>query len=105
MSEWGEAYSAAKIDFIKAYDSLRWSAVHRALQRRNRWIPQWVGLAYMRMLMGMLYIYILAKIGVSRWISRGRGLLQGCPASPFLYMWCLDDTLKPLRRRWRRAGW
>ena len=50
-------------------------------------------------------VYIVTKVGSSEPQPRERSVLQGCPISPRLFVWSLDDLMRKLRKRWRKRRW
>ena len=60
--------------------------------------------AYMRDIMTTAWVYVVQGAGCSQPIYRQRGVMQGCPAAPTIFLWVLDDVLRPLRKHWARTG-
>ena len=71
------------LDQEKAFDRVEWSFLHSVLRRMN------VGPVYRRWLT-TLYTDISSRVIINGYVSRpfglGRGVRQGCPLSPILYV-------------------
>ena len=71
------------IDFEKAFDTLEWNFLHRALEIFNFGpkIRKWVSILYNDIESGVMnggYMTYYFKVS--------RGVRQGCPLSPFLFV-------------------
>ena len=77
-----------KVDFAKAYDSLDWSFLWRVLKRRNfpetwvRWVKQCV-------CTNTFAVQINGR-PQGGWIHPQRGIRQGCPLAPLLFILAVD---------------
>jgi hypothetical protein len=89
-----------KLDFQKAFDTVSWDTLLKILKLRGfdqRWI-NWI-----RSLMVTAKTAILLN-GVSRpWIQIKRGLRQGDPLSPLLFL-IVVDVLQQVIKRFSREG-
>ncbi len=92
------------MDIEKAYDSTPRKAVWKAMLKPCRNIPLWVAVAFLTDMVHTTYYYVLAGVGASTRISRERGLIQGCPLSATLWAWVVEDILRKLRTKWKKAG-
>ena len=83
------------LDFEKAFDSLEWSFLFNSLRKFNfgditiRWIQA-------------LYSNAQAAVSNNGWISKffsiSRGVRQGCPLSPYLFIICAEILAHSVRK-------
>ena len=76
---------ALKLDINKAYDRLEWSFLKQSLIALG-FSTKWIGLV-MRCITTSLFSIIINGIPVGR-IQPQKGLSQGCPISPYLFILC-----------------
>lgn len=93
-------YAALKIDMSKAYNRLEWDYLSLVLDRMgfpSEWI-QW-----MKMCVSTVRYSILHNGTNLDPIVPSRGLRQGCPLSPYLFILCAEGFSAMLRRYERRG--
>ena len=75
------------IDFEKAFDSIKWSFIDKSLQTFN------FGLNF-RNMVKTLYSNISTAVinngSISEWFSPEKGVRQGCPVSPYLFIMSVE---------------
>jgi len=89
-----------KLDFKKAFDSVNWSSLDRILHARgfdDRWC-MWV-----TNILSTGKTSVLLNGVQGRWITCHRGLCQGDPLSPYLFI-IVTDVLQRLIQRACRSG-
>ncbi|CAO2039804.1 unnamed protein product [Urochloa humidicola] len=89
-----------KLDFKKAFDSVEWSSLDAILHARgfdNRWCT-WV-----RQILSSGKTAVMLNGVPGRWINCRRGLRQGDPISPYLFI-IVADVLQRLIRRASENG-
>ena len=71
------------IDFCKAFDSMEWPIMHKALETYNfgESLRTWIRIFYKN-----IESTVLNNGYASKWIRPSRGVRQGCPLSPFLFV-------------------
>ena len=71
------------IDFRKAFDTLEWPIMHKALETYNfgESLSRWIEIFYKN-----IESTVLNNGYASNWIKPSRGVRQGCPLSPFLFV-------------------
>lgn len=99
--EWGDDTRIALIDFARAYDSVRHTAIYRSLRRRK--VPESLALAYLRKARRAHMTFRHANWHTPL-VKAGVGLRQGCSAAPMLFRWVLQDALEPLFDQWVVQG-
>ncbi|CAN0905267.1 Transposon TX1 uncharacterized 149 kDa protein [Linum grandiflorum] len=91
--KWGEM--AIKIDISKAYDRVEWDYLEEVLRKvgfEERWI-RWMMLC----VTSVRYTVQVNGEGVGP-IIPSRGLRQGCPLSPFLFILCAEGLSTMIRK-------
>ncbi|CAN1746948.1 LINE-1 retrotransposable element ORF2 protein [Linum perenne] len=86
---------AVKIDISKAYDRVSWDYLEAVLKKlgfSGRWIE------WMMMCVKSVEYNIMVNSEVVGPIIPGRGLRQGCPLSPFLFLMCAEGLSATMRR-------
>ena len=82
------------LDQEKAFDRVDWHFMQRVLQRMNFGpsFCRWVSLLYSR-----IYSHVIVNGYVSESFSVGRGVRQGCPLSPLLYVLVAESIASAIR--------
>ena len=78
------------LDTAKAFDSIKHDFIFASLRRLH--MPDWV----IHLVRGLLHEVSVAPFfggALSVWISIRRGVKQGCPLSPLLFLICYDPLL------------
>ena len=88
-----------KIDFEKAYDHVDWGFLDHVLQRK-RFSQKWR--SWMRGCLSSSSCAILVNGNAKGWVKASRGLRQGDPLSPFLFL--VADVLSRLMIRAEETG-
>ena len=96
-------YTAAKnipglllfLDFEKAFDTVEWSFLHKTLQHYNFGPSaiQWIKLFYHN-----TESCILNNGWSSDFFKLERGVRQGCPLSPYLFILCVEILAETMRK-------
>ena len=86
----GRAAYLLFLDTAKAFDSIEHDFIFASLRRLHT--PAWV----LRLVRGLLHeVFVAPNFGgpLDVWIAIGRGVKQGCPLSPLLFVICYDSLL------------
>nr|ABN08038.1 RNA-directed DNA polymerase (Reverse transcriptase) [Medicago truncatula] len=78
---------ALKLDISKAFDSVSWSYLQAILCKLG-FSPQWI--SWMMMCISTVEYHVIFNGDRIGPIIPGRGLRQGCPLSPYLYIICAE---------------
>ena len=100
-----------KLDFVKAYDSLEWHFLWRVLKRRN-FSKTWVRWAKQCVCTNTFVVLINGR-PQGGWIHPQRGIRQGCPLAPLLFILVVDALavcmerlcMRGLLSSFQTAGW
>ena len=95
-------YMAIKLDLEKAYDRLEWSFIHKVLHAFH--FPS----NLIKVIMGCVStttISVLVNGGVLDSFSPSRGIRQGDPLSPYLFILCMEYLSHLIELKCRDGSW
>ena len=83
------------IDFEKAFDTVSWNFINKCLEAFN-FGPKFRN--YISYLYNDISTAIINNGNISSWFSLGRGVRQGCPISPYLFILCVEVLVCKIRQ-------
>ena len=89
------------IDFEKAFDSLRWSFIRKALRHFN-FGEKFI--SYVNALYNQISTTVINNGFISGWFSPKRGVRQGCPFSPYLFILSVEILAISIRQNRNISG-
>ena len=99
-SQGKDGYMTLKLDMSKAYDRIEWDFL-KAIKQKMGFESQWIELSSICIsLMSYKVVHGSQSVGL---IIPARGLRQGDPLSPYLFILCLEG-LSALMRRYEVMG-
>ena len=97
-----EGYMAVKVDLEKAYDRLEWSFIHKVLQAFH--FP----LSIIKLIMSCVSsstISVLVNGAALESFSPSRGIRQGDPLSPYLFILCMEYLGSLIEEKCSKGDW
>ena len=89
------------IDFEKAFDSIRWHFIRKTLENFNfgdRFI------SYISTLYNQITTTVINNGHISSWFNPKRGVRQGCPLSPYLFILAVEVLAISIRQNRNISG-
>ena len=82
------------LDFEKAFDSVEWSFIWKTLSSFNfgSSLTNWIKLCYCS-----IESYVLNNGWASSYFTPERGVRQGCPLSPYIFILCAEVLANKIR--------
>lgn len=100
-AHWGLDPHVAQVDFARAYDSILYVAILRALRRRCA--PEAFALASIREMRRASMAFEHCDWSTPP-VTAGVGLRQGCSVAPMVFRWILPECMSELQETWVGAG-